>query len=185
MTPEEMNSCEALGSFSLGQIGNAKEKTTILYFPYHSRRSVKTVTSGNKGRNRRPRGEKNSKRALVLCVCFLLRYFMPDKTRATNNKREGNRSGSSSISSSRNPAVNKEEPGESGRDRDGHTKKKCFSFSLLFVKSGTRTSKNPKMNYLPNHWRRRVALHWPQAVARLRCSARSTVVYHPAVGGTL
>ena len=58
MTPEEMNSCEALGSFSLGQIGNAKEKTTILYFPYHSRRSVKTVTSGNKGRNRRPRGEK-------------------------------------------------------------------------------------------------------------------------------
>ena len=41
------------------------------------------------------------------------------------------------------------------------------------------------MNYLPNHWRQRVALHWLQAVSRLRCSARSTVVYHPAVFGTL
>ena len=42
-----------------------------------------------------------------------------------------------------------------------------------------------KMNYLPNRWRQRAALHWLQAVSRLRCSARSTVVYHPAVFGTL
>lgn len=51
------------------------------------------------------------------------------------------------------------------------------------ARNPTRTQQ-PKMNYLPNHWRQRAALHWPPAVVRLRCSARSTVVYHPTVDET-
>lgn len=89
----------------------------------------------------------------------------------------------SSISSSRNSVVVNKEGASLLEVR-----------RLVFLKNGqnskgggwkkTRSHNTKKMNYLPNHWRRRVALHWPPAVVRLRCSARSVVVYHPTVDET-
>lgn len=129
----------------------------------------------------------------ILCVFvfyLMSRYFLmvdTEEQQQLDGEEENRCAPVSSISSSRNSVVNKEEAS-------------LFFFLrvclLVFLKTdktrkeedgkNTQPHNSPtkKMNYLPNHWRRRVALHWPPAVVRLRCSARSAVVYHLTVDET-
>lgn len=186
-----------------------KQKTTPFLFFFLSF-SFNGLLS-NERQQQRPaivvnQADKKELKTHTVSFSFLVRqdtYFQIIRQRARKEEKQPpkqqlvrNRSGGSSISSSpRNSrAVNKEKSKTNV----------IFYFIFFFVffiffpplfllekinhksrRQDEITRDYRKMNYLPNRWRQRVALHWLQAVSRLRCSARSTVVYHPAVFGTL